>query len=110
MTALNDDHIHAQQSAMGTKRNTVISFSHFLPRIDLMPSYIPKKHRILYPVLGSTIIEDQVRQLAPTIHVYGHSHVNRDIEIDGIQYINNAFGYPKETRIAAKELLCIYAL
>ena len=30
------------------------------------------------------------------------------IEIDGITYINNAFGYPSETRIAAKRLLCIH--
>jgi Icc-related predicted phosphoesterase len=88
--------------------NTVISFSHFLPRIDVMPHYIPERHRIVYPVLGSDALEQQVRLLRSNIHVYGHSHVNRHIEIDGVTYINNAFGYPSETRIAAKRLLCIY--
>ena len=88
--------------------NTVISFSHFLPRIDVMPHYIPERHRIVYPVLGSDTLEQQVRLLRSNIHVYGHSHVNRHIEIDGVTYINNAFGYPSETRIAAKRLLCIY--
>jgi predicted phosphodiesterase len=88
--------------------NIVISFSHFLPRIDVMPLYIPARHRIVYPVLGSDALEQQIRLHRSDIHVYGHSHVNRRIEIDGITYINNAFGYPSETRIAAKRLLCIH--
>jgi predicted phosphodiesterase len=53
-------------------------------------------------------LEQQIRLLRSDIHVYGHSHVNRRIEIGGITYINNAFGYPSETRIAAKRLLCIH--
>lgn len=88
----------------------VISFSHFLPRIDVMPHYIPPDKRMVYPVLGSSLIEAQVRAIAPQIHVYGHSHVNRRILIDGVEYINNAFGYPNETRITAKQLLCITTL
>jgi predicted phosphodiesterase len=88
--------------------NIVISFSHFLPRIDVMPHYIPARHRLVYPVLGSDALEQQIRLLRSDIHVYGHSHVNRRIEIGGITYINNAFGYPSETRIAAKRLLCIH--
>jgi predicted phosphodiesterase len=88
---------------------TLISFSHFLPRIDLMPSYIPQAKRMLYPVLGSTRLEEQLRAMRSSIHVYGHSHVNRQITIDDVTYINNAFGYPDETRISAKELLCIHS-
>jgi predicted phosphodiesterase len=88
--------------------NTVISFSHFLPRIDVMPDFIPPQHRILYPVLGTDSLEQQIRQIRSDIHVYGHSHVNRKIKIDGITYINNAYGYPSETRISAKRLLSIY--
>lgn len=86
----------------------IISFSHFLPRIDLMPSFIPTHHRHVYPVLGSAALDTQIRELGSNIHVYGHSHVNRNQTIDGVQYINNAFGYPRETHIAAKELICIY--
>lgn len=88
--------------------DTVITYSHFLPRIDLMPDYIPSVHRFLYPVLGCTQLEGQLRRLAPSIHVYGHSHVNRQVTIDGVSYINNAFGYPSETWIASKDLLCIH--
>lgn len=85
----------------------VITFSHFLPRIDLMPDFIPPAKRLLYPVLGSTQLENQLRTFNPDIHVYGHSHVNRNVKIGGVTYINNAFGYPEEARIAFKRLLCI---
>lgn len=86
----------------------LISFSHFLPRIDVMPERIPPDKRILYPVLGSAALGEQVQRLQPAMHVYGHSHVNRRVRLDGIEYVNNAFAYPQETRIAAKRLLCLH--
>src|SRR5262245_39202108 len=95
--AFNDKHV----SVVGDK---TITYSHFLPRIDLMPEVIPRAHKLLYPILGSTRLELQLRRLNPSIHVYGHSHVNRHVEIDGISYINNAFGYPGETLITSKRL------
>jgi len=91
-----------------TPGEKVITYSHFLPRIDIMPWYIPNAGKLLYPILGSTRVERQLRKLDASIHVYGHSHVNRHVKIDGVSYINNAFGYPSETRIAAKRLLCIH--
>lgn len=99
--SLNDEHV----SVPGDK---VITYSHFLPRIDLMPWFIPAAQQILYPILGSTLVEAQLRRLGSRIHVYGHSHVNRQVKIDGVSYINNAFGYPHETRIASKNLVCIH--
>lgn len=85
----------------------VITFSHFVPRIDLLPSSLPAEHRMLFPVLGSTHIDTQLRRLNSQLHVYGHSHINRHRLIDGVTYINNAFGYPHEERIAAKQLTAI---
>lgn len=85
----------------------VISFSHFLPRLDLVPGYVPRKHRVLDPVLGSTQLEAQLRRLKPAIHVYGHSHINRSVCLDGIQYVNSALGYPQEEMISARQFLCI---
>jgi predicted phosphodiesterase len=95
----------AQISLRGEK---VITYSHFVPRIDLMPEFIPSAHRILYPVMGSTQLESQLRRLNPEIHVYGHSHINRHVKIDGITYINNAFGYPSEAWMTSKSLICIH--
>ncbi|HVI48998.1 MAG TPA: metallophosphoesterase [Chitinophaga sp.] len=85
-----------------------ITFSHFMPRIDLMPDYIPQSKRFIYPFLGSYGLEKQIRRVNPLMHIYGHSHVNMQQTIDNIEYINNAFGYPNETRITAKKLQCIY--
>ncbi|HEX9061254.1 MAG TPA: metallophosphoesterase, partial [Clostridia bacterium] len=90
------------------KKGTVITFSHFVPRIDVMPSFIPLEKREIYPVLGSHRIEDHIRRIGSNIHIYGHSHVNRKVQIDDILYINNAFGYPYETRITAKKLIEVY--
>jgi predicted phosphodiesterase len=86
----------------------VITYSHFLPRIDLMPGFVPSSPRLLYPILGSAKLDQQLRKLNAIIHVYGHSHVNRQVTIDGVLYINNAFGYPSETRITSKQLICIH--
>ena len=105
------EHFLAQnQLALPNRAPLVITFSHFLPRIDVMPWMIPPDKRIVYPVLGTSLLDTQVRQIAPQLHVYGHSHVNCQVQIEGITYINNAFGYPNETRIAAKALMCIAEL
>lgn len=85
--------------------DTVYSVSHFVPRIDLMPARYPEKHKALFPVLGTDRLEHRIRSLGSTKHFYGHSHLNRNKEIDGVTYINNAFGYPKETEISAKTIL-----
>jgi predicted phosphodiesterase len=105
---INDYFLKKNVHDLYTTNKTLISFSHFLPRIDLMPYYIPQSFRYIYPALGSYLLEKQVRVLNPDIHVYGHSHVNRHVEIEGIKYINNAFGYPSEEQISSKNLQCIY--
>jgi predicted phosphodiesterase len=91
-----------------TRDDMVITCSHFLPRIDVMPWYVSGWNRLLYPILGSERLEAQLRRINPSIHVYGHSHLNRNVKIDGVTYINNAFGYPSETMIASKALLAIH--
>ena len=96
------------EPALELKNRTLISFSHFLPRIDLMPPQIPPRQRLVYPVLGTHALERQIRHLGSSIHVYGHSHVNRRVQKDGVLYVNNAFGYPHERHITGKRLLCIH--
>ena len=86
----------------------VITFSHFMPRLDLMPSFAPPKARLLFPVLGTDELDAQIRRAGSSIHIYGHSHINRRALRDGIVYINNAFGYPREGRFTAKKLLCVH--
>lgn len=108
--AVTDHFLRLNQTNLNVQNDLIISFSHFLPRIDVMPATIPEKRRKVYPVLGSDRLGEQVQQLEPDIHIYGHSHVNRDMTLDGINYVNNAFAYPSETRISRKDLHCVYQL
>jgi predicted phosphodiesterase len=85
-----------------------VSFSHFLPRQDLMfaaPGEVnyaaadPARGLFNFStVAGSTLIEQQVRQLGSRVHVYGHQHRNRRRCYDGVWYVSNCLGYPEERR------------
>ena len=46
-------------------------------------------------MLVSTRLEEQVRRLAPDIHMGGYSRINRNSRRDGIRYFKNALGYWK---------------
>jgi|SRR5215213_3705594 len=74
----------------------VITFSHFLPREDLLP---PKEY-LRIDWLGSVSVcaalDSQIRQLGSTVHVCGHTHTRVDHVIDGVRYVQNAVRYPKE--------------
>ena len=98
--ALNQTHLRAYPQP-------VISLSHFVPRRDLLPGS-EWGCSFLRPVLGTEEIEKQIRQIGSTMHVYGHYHVNGRYQRDQVTYINNAFGYPQETHITAKQLKCIF--
>jgi predicted phosphodiesterase len=90
------------------EREIIISFSHFLPRVDVVSKLARSLNPYLLPVLGTIRLEQQVRQLRSAIHVYGHSHINRSVHLDGTLYVNNALGYPNETHIASRQLRCVY--
>lgn len=107
---ITDFFISLNKDYLNIKNTNIISFSHFLPRIDIMPKIIPKRWRGLYPVLGSLKLDSQIRELGSDIHVFGHSHVNLKAKKDGTVYLNNAFGYPYEKLITRKRLLCIHEL
>ncbi|ESO93144.1 hypothetical protein LOTGIDRAFT_162173 [Lottia gigantea] len=96
----------------------VITFSHFLPRKDLIfANEIEKKElkseqerlgkdtsdgertKVLFNFsmyAGCQRIEKQIRQIKPIIHVYGHQHRQRDRDIDGIHYVSHCLGYKRE--------------
>jgi predicted phosphodiesterase len=86
----------------------VISFSHFLPRIDLLPSREKLRFKALPKVAGCKLIEKQIRELKSMIHIFGHSHINRDCVQDGVRYVQNALSYPRERtaeKLKLKEIL-----
>jgi hypothetical protein len=76
----------------------VISFSHFIPRSELLP---PKEYlRIswLGNVSVCAALDNQIRQLNSTVHICGHTHTTFDVVIDDVRYVQNAVRYPRERR------------
>lgn len=86
----------------------IITFSHFLPRQDLIFSTPEERKHITVPlkdpypsfnftrVAGCHQIEMQLRQLHSVLHIYGHQHRLRNRLIDGVRYISHCLGYPRE--------------
>jgi predicted phosphodiesterase len=118
--ALNEANIGKQYNG------TVVSFSHFLPRQELIfwrgkPPTLAEIAAYADPVPGFNFsrvagcqrLEAQIRRLGAKAHVYGHQHMNRAREYDGVKYISNCLGYPHERqrvywRDANKTLLKIW--
>ncbi len=44
------------------ENDTIITFSHFLPSIGLLPAFIPIEKRFIYPVMGSTLLMDNIKK------------------------------------------------
>ncbi len=91
----------------GLEKSPIISFSHFLPREELIFATDQEKAEMpdvadAHPtfnfsrVAGSWGLDRQIRKLGSAIHVYGHQHRNRRRTIDGVQYISHCFGYQWE--------------
>lgn len=82
----------------------VISFSHFLPRRELLfgPHIHLDRERDPHPqfnfsrVAGCSALDRQIRTFPSRLHVYGHQHRNRDVVIEGVRYLSNCRGYPRE--------------
>ena len=69
------------------------SFSHFLPRLDLLPP----RDRLLYKELGRVCcsggLERQLRRLGSDVHVFGHTHINWDKVHNGVRYVQHPLKY-----------------
>ncbi|HEU4560414.1 MAG TPA: metallophosphoesterase [Longimicrobium sp.] len=80
--AMNEPHVRRYDAP-------VISFSHFVPRTEL----VPPVHSLLFTglplVAGSVEIDAQVRRLGSQVHVYGHTHIPGDRVLYGVRYVQN---------------------
>ncbi|XP_038046124.1 uncharacterized protein LOC119720510 isoform X2 [Patiria miniata] len=110
---LNEDRVHAYDAP-------VISFSHFLPRVELiraeeedtrcvseerrtlgLSAEMPKRQGAMAGFnftryAGCKTLDQQIREIGSQVHVHGHQHRNRDRVIDGVRYISHCLGYKKE--------------
>ncbi|MBV9107979.1 MAG: metallophosphoesterase [Gemmatimonadetes bacterium] len=67
----------------------VVTFSHFVPRPDLVPPVRWLRFKGLPLVAGSEEIERQLRLVRSRVHVYGHTHIPDDRVADGVRYVQN---------------------
>lgn len=88
-----------------SKYDITITFSHFLPRNDLIFDRVwppgskdPMPQFNFTRVAGSSGIEKQLRQAGSDVHIYGHQHRNRFRYIDNVLYVSHILGNPKERK------------
>ncbi len=93
-----DRHFCAFNEVVPCGAMATVSFSHFLPRWELLPTQAYLRFKGLPLVAGSALIEGQVRALGSSVHVFGHSHIPCDIELEGVRYVQQPLAYPRERR------------
>ena len=99
----------AQNTASVQGDGPVITFSHFLPRRELIfgRSHSAPRPRPLTSasnfnfsrVAGTRALDRLLRKLGSSIHIYGHQHRNRRREIEGVTYISHCLGYQRERQL-----------
>lgn len=82
--AMNEPHVRRYDAP-------VVTFSHFVPRPELVPSVKYLRFRGLPLVAGSLGIEAQVRAIGARVHVFGHTHIPEDRVLEGVRYVQNYF-------------------
>jgi predicted phosphodiesterase len=82
--ALNEPHVRRYDGP-------VVTFSHFVPRPELLPPVQYLRFRGLPLVAGSLGIEAQIRRIQPRVHVFGHTHIPEDRVLQGVRYVQNHF-------------------
>mmetsp|Transcript_37428 Transcript_37428/g.116592 ORF Transcript_37428/g.116592 Transcript_37428/m.116592 type:complete len:405 (+) Transcript_37428:70-1284(+) len=80
----------------GKRERPIISFSHFLPRLELLPEKRFLFQPNLAKVAGSSWIRRRVDELRPDVHVFGHTHFAWDMELDGVRYRSWPLGTEEE--------------
>jgi Calcineurin-like phosphoesterase len=88
--------LEMNQSRVRSYDGPAISFSHFLPRRDLLPAAERLRFKGLPKVAGCAALDGQIRSLKSCVHVFGHSHISCDRVIEGVRYIQNPLRYPRE--------------
>ena len=118
----------ADATAAGVAPRSVVTFSHFLGRHDLLfengeerarrrasassgalslDENGEKGEKIHDPnvwfnfsrVAGCEHVEQHLRELRARVHVHGHQHRQRDRTVDGVRYVSHCLAYPAERRM-----------
>jgi hypothetical protein len=77
--------LNASALSYDFKGRSIVSFSHFVPDPRLCPGVCPG----LIPILCAPKLLDHLEILKPTVHIFGHSHINVDIILDNVRFVQN---------------------
>eukprot|EP00984_Skeletonema_dohrnii_P028262 scaffold18187_cov118-Skeletonema_dohrnii-CCMP3373.AAC.3 len=106
MDSLNDVILDFENIDEWGEDATILTFSHFLPRVELLP----EKRYLSLPTLpacsGSTFLESRLRELNEKmssktdgmkhLHAFGHSHLAYDLVVEDVRYVHVPLAYPRE--------------
>lgn len=121
----NSVHFEDQRGLRSKPLPGLISYSHFLPNLKTLPDWkdplcdsfqrecwldhpVPTVSANFAKVSGSVVIDNQIRSIVPNdnheqkiqhLHVFGHSHRPKDFVLDGVRYIHNPLGKPRERQM-----------
>ncbi|KAL1522093.1 hypothetical protein AB1Y20_021736 [Prymnesium parvum] len=74
----------------------LITFSHFVPLLELNP----EKRFLFFPPLakaiGSNYLGARIKALKPAVHIFGHTHFGWDSTVGGVRYVQAPLSYPQE--------------
>lgn len=96
--------MNESRGSIPTNPGATITFSHFVPRPDLLPGSEHLRFKALPQVAGSTSIDKQLRAAGSATHVFGHTHIRCDGQLDGVRYVQHPLAYPRERRGRGYEL------
>jgi len=75
---------------------TLLTFSHYLPCIQLCPEKRFLREPNIMKVSGSSSLQKQVQELEPDLHIFGHTHIPIDLMLNGVRYVNWPLGSIRE--------------
>ncbi len=99
--ALNEQVLEAEVEVVST--GALLTFSHFCPRVDLLPDVAHLRFKYLPKVAGTPHLERQIRSYSSRLHLYGHTHIPQDKQMEGVHYVNAPLGYPRERQRWGRE-------
>jgi Calcineurin-like phosphoesterase len=107
-TPLPDYFLRMNEPHLKTYDAPVVTFSHFIPRSDLLPPKEYLKFDWLDSVSICAALDSQIRMLKSITHICGHTHTTVDTVIDGVRYVQNAVRYPRERTAASVPIKLIW--
>jgi len=98
MLALNREHLNRPYH-----NATVITASHFAPRTSC-PVY---REKGLLKVSGCLELDEQIREIGSSLHIYGHTNLKNTKKDDGVAYVHRGLGLSSDHG-AREPILCVY--